>query len=305
MQLIIKENDLIFCYLIKCVIWILLFTVKIAFVITIFLCILNQIIFYIFNCIHFLNHFYFIFKSMGRTVDAYQWRLLFFKQCQYSWLLSKHYWCTIRSHCDKFWEESIELHYYFSRPFYGIDNTKSCSMLNLTTFDECGFYFTFVTCMDVHHFILSYWAITTSIDNYRHEVACCQVLWYICSMHTSYSAWKFPACVSWLILLSNFNSLLFIKVIHPHIILIWSSFYIKSMDSTEQVLKLWKECLVQIVICLRCWSISWFHFVDVLTKWKFMEYIVPKIWHVFVDEWFPKSTRPHWFWHVCGRVNEC
>ena len=39
--------------------------------------------------------------------------------------------------------------------------------------------------------------------------------------------------------------------------------------------------------------------------WKFMEYIVPKIWHVFVDEWFPKSTRPHWFWHVCGRVNEC
>ena len=49
MQLIIEENDLIFCYLIKYVIWILLFTVKIAFVITIFLCILNQIIFYIFN----------------------------------------------------------------------------------------------------------------------------------------------------------------------------------------------------------------------------------------------------------------
>ena len=55
MQLIIEENDLIFCYLIKYVIWILLFTVKIAFVITIFLCILNQIIFYIFSCIHFLT----------------------------------------------------------------------------------------------------------------------------------------------------------------------------------------------------------------------------------------------------------
>ena len=49
MQLIIEENDLIFCYPIKYVIWILLFAVKIAFVITIFLCILNQIIFYIFN----------------------------------------------------------------------------------------------------------------------------------------------------------------------------------------------------------------------------------------------------------------
>ena len=77
---------------------------------------------------------------MGRTVDAYQWRLLFFKQCKYSWLLSKHYWCTIGSYCDKFWEESIELHYCFSRLFYGIDNTKSSSTLNLTTFDECGFY---------------------------------------------------------------------------------------------------------------------------------------------------------------------
>ena len=39
---------------------------------------------------------------MGRTVDTYQWRLLFFKQCKYSWLLSKHYWCTIRSHCASF-----------------------------------------------------------------------------------------------------------------------------------------------------------------------------------------------------------
>ena len=39
--------------------------------------------------------------------------------------------------------------------------------------------------------------------------------------------------------------------------------------------------------------------------WKFMEYIVLKIWHVFVDKWFPKSTHPHWFWHVCGWVNEC
>ena len=177
---------------------------------------------------------------------------------------------TIRSHCNKFWEESIELHYCFSRPFYGIDNTKSCSMLNLTTFDECGFYFTFLTCMDVHHFILSYWAITTSINNYRHEVACCQVLWYICSMHTSYSIWKFPACISCSVLLSNFNSFSFIKLIHPCLILIWSSFYIKSMDSMEQVLKLRKECLVQTMICLRCWSISWFHFVDVLTKCKYM-----------------------------------
>ena len=65
MQLIIEENDLIFCYLIKYVIWILLFTVKIAFVIAIFFCILNQIIFYIFNCIHFLNHFYFIFNFLA------------------------------------------------------------------------------------------------------------------------------------------------------------------------------------------------------------------------------------------------
>ena len=93
---------------------------------------------------------------MGRTVDAYQWTLLFFKQCKYSWLLSKHYWCTIRSHCDKFLEESIELHYCFSRPFYGIDNT----VLNLTTFDECGFYFTFLTdmygCTPFHSQLLSY-----------------------------------------------------------------------------------------------------------------------------------------------------
>ena len=65
MQLIIEENDLIFCYLIKYIIWILLFTPKIAFVITIFLCILNQIIFYIFNCIHFLNHFYLIFNFLA------------------------------------------------------------------------------------------------------------------------------------------------------------------------------------------------------------------------------------------------
>ena len=243
---------------------------------------------------------------MGRTVDAYQWRLLFFKQCKYSWLLSKHYWCTIRSHCDKFGEESIELHHCFSRLFYGIDNTKSCFMLNLTTFDECGVNFTFLTHMDVHHFILSYWAIATSINNYRHEVACCQALWYICSMHTSYSAWKFPACVSCSVLLSCFNSLLFIKLIHACIILIWSSFYIKSMDSTEQVLKLLKECLVQTMICLHCWSISWFHIVDVLTKCKYMLVTSFMVLYWFQSNW-RAAFNEHRFvpkiWHVfCGRV---
>ena len=55
MQLIIEENDLIFCYLIKYVIWILLFTVKITFVITIFLCIIGWIWIQIVHLDHHLD----------------------------------------------------------------------------------------------------------------------------------------------------------------------------------------------------------------------------------------------------------
>ena len=201
---------------------------------------------------------------MGRKMDAYQWRLLFFKQCKSSWLLSKHYWCTIRSHCNKFWEESIELHYCFSRPFYGIDNTKSSSILNLTTFDECGVYFTFLTCMDVHHFILSYWAITTSISNYRHEVACCQVLWYICPMHTSYSTWKFPACVSCLVLLSNFNSLKIYGMYCSKNLTCFCGRVVSKIHSSTLILTcLWtsKRVLMK-ALFLECILAWWIHFVD-------------------------------------------
>ena len=120
--------------------------------------------------------------------------------------------------------EHRSISYCFNWPLYTFYNTWRCATLYLATVNKICVHQTCLTCLNVDHLIISDSTIHTAINYNRHKVRMFKVLSNCIVLNISNGRGKSQhfvyICAKPSPIYKPFG---FIKLIHPHIILCWSS----------------------------------------------------------------------------------